>query len=79
MTKTKSKKNMIKRNKMDEKQEKEQLTMKKNKKIFIITFVICFIAGFAEAVTTYGKVGVKVWIYKGEVLPVKSSKEGSEQ
>ena len=41
MTKTKSKKNMIKKNKMDEKQEKEQLTMKKNKKIFIITFVIC--------------------------------------
>lgn len=35
--------------------------------------------GFAEADTTYGKVGVKVWIYKGEVLPVKSSKEGSEQ
>ena len=25
--------------------------------------------GFAEADTTYGKVGVKVWIYKGEVLP----------
>ena len=25
--------------------------------------------GFAEANTTYGKVGVKVWIYKGEVLP----------
>ena len=24
--------------------------------------------GFAEADTTYGKVGVKVWIYKGEVL-----------
>ena len=41
MTKTKSKKNVIKKNKMDEKQEKEQLTMKKNKKIFIITFVIC--------------------------------------
>ena len=35
--------------------------------------------GFAEADTTYGKVGVKVWIYKGEVLPVKSVKEGSEQ
>ena len=32
--------------------------------------------GFAEADTTYGKVGVKVWIYKGEVLP--SKKEGSE-
>ena len=32
--------------------------------------------GFAEADTTYGKVGVKVWIYKGEVLPVKANKEG---
>ena len=32
--------------------------------------------GFAEANTTYGKVGVKVWIYKGEVLPAKQSKEG---
>ena len=28
--------------------------------------------GFAEADTTYGKLGVKVWIYKGEVLPVKA-------
>ena len=35
--------------------------------------------GFAEADTTYGKLGVKVWIYKGEVLPTKSVKEGSEQ
>ena len=36
--------------------------------------------GFAEADTTYGKVGVKVWIYKGEVLPVKEVvKEGSEK
>jgi small subunit ribosomal protein S3 len=25
--------------------------------------------GFAEADTTYGKIGVKVWIYRGEVLP----------
>ena len=32
--------------------------------------------GFAEADTTYGKVGVKVWVYKGEVLPEKASKEG---
>jgi small subunit ribosomal protein S3 len=24
--------------------------------------------GFAEAKTTYGRIGVKVWIYKGEVL-----------
>ena len=35
--------------------------------------------GFAEANTTYGKVGVKVWIYKGEVLPTKNKAEGSEQ
>jgi len=34
--------------------------------------------GFAEANTTYGKIGVKTWIYKGEVLPVKATKkEGS--
>jgi len=25
--------------------------------------------GFAEANTTYGKIGIKVWMYKGEVLP----------
>jgi len=35
--------------------------------------------GFAEADTTYGKVGVKVWIYKGEVLPTKGNKEGGAQ
>ena len=35
--------------------------------------------GFAEADTTYGKVGVKVWIYKGEILPTKESKEGSDK
>ncbi|MCI8565649.1 MAG: 30S ribosomal protein S3 [Lachnospiraceae bacterium] len=34
--------------------------------------------GFAEAATTYGRLGVKVWIYKGEVLPTKT-KEGSER
>ncbi len=34
--------------------------------------------GFAEADTTYGKIGVKVWIYKGEVLPQKKS-EGSDK
>ncbi|MBE6071648.1 MAG: 30S ribosomal protein S3 [Clostridium butyricum] len=27
--------------------------------------------GFAEADTTYGKIGVKVWVYNGEVLPTK--------
>ncbi len=36
--------------------------------------------GFAEADTTYGKVGVKVWIYKGEVLPSKNNQpEGSDK
>lgn len=35
--------------------------------------------GFAEADTSYGKVGVKVWIYKGEILPTKGSKEGSDK
>ena len=35
--------------------------------------------GFAEADTTYGKVGVKVWIYRGEVLPTKANKEGGAQ
>ena len=39
--------------------------------------------GFAEANTTYGKVGVKVWIYKGEVLPTKKNddkvQEGSDK
>ena len=36
--------------------------------------------GFHEADTTYGKIGVKVWIYKGEVLPTKKvAKEGGEQ
>ena len=34
--------------------------------------------GFAEADTTYGKVGVKTWIYHGEVLPTKNNKEGSD-
>ncbi|MBR6461545.1 30S ribosomal protein S3 [bacterium] len=30
--------------------------------------------GFAEANTAYGKIGIKVWIYKGEVLPKKAAK-----
>jgi small subunit ribosomal protein S3 len=28
--------------------------------------------GFAEALTTFGRIGVKVWIYKGDILPQKS-------
>lgn len=39
--------------------------------------------GFAEAHTTYGKIGVKAWIYKGEVLPAKkhdnNAVEGGEK
>ncbi len=35
--------------------------------------------GFAEADTQYGKVGVKTWIYKGEILPTKDKREGSDQ
>ena len=42
--------------------------------------------GFAEADTTYGKIGVKVWVYKGEILPTKNkggekaaSQEGSDK
>ena len=35
--------------------------------------------GFAEADTTYGKTGVKVWIYRGEILPTKAAKEGSDK
>ena len=34
--------------------------------------------GFAEADTTYGKIGVKVWIYKGEVLPEKTVEGGNK-
>jgi len=35
--------------------------------------------GFAEARTTYGQIGVKVWIYKGEILPaVRGRKEGAQ-
>ncbi len=32
----------------------------------------------SEADTTYGKIGVKVWIYKGEILPKKKIKGGSK-
>ncbi len=34
--------------------------------------------GFAEANTTYGKIGVKVWIYKGEVLPAAKTAPAAE-
>jgi len=31
--------------------------------------------GFREAITTYGRIGIKVWIYKGEILPYKVQSE----
>ena len=31
----------------------------------------------SEADTTYGKIGVKVWIYKSEILPAKKSMKGA--
>jgi small subunit ribosomal protein S3 len=34
--------------------------------------------GFAEADTTYGKIGVKVWVYRGEVLPTKKVEKKEE-
>ncbi|HPZ90942.1 MAG: 30S ribosomal protein S3 [Firmicutes bacterium] len=33
--------------------------------------------GFTEAKTTYGQIGVKVWIYKGEILPKQKKAEGA--
>lgn len=33
----------------------------------------------AEANTTYGKIGVKVWIYKGEILPTKKAMKGESK
>ena len=33
----------------------------------------------AEALTTYGRIGVKVWIYKGEVLPEVEEKAESTE
>ena len=35
--------------------------------------------GFAEADTTFGKIGVKVWIYKSEILPTKKKMKGDDK
>ena len=35
--------------------------------------------GFAEANTTYGRIGIKVWIFKGEILPERKVKAESVQ
>lgn len=34
--------------------------------------------GFAEAHTTFGRIGVKVWVYNGEILPQKSENESMD-
>lgn len=34
--------------------------------------------GFAEAETTFGQIGVKVWVYKGEILPQKAESEAMD-
>ena len=35
--------------------------------------------GFAEANTTYGRIGIKVWIFKGEILPEKKERVANVQ
>ena len=35
--------------------------------------------GTAEAHTTYGRIGIKVWIYKGEILPTKVAKKAAPE
>lgn len=34
--------------------------------------------GFAEALTTFGRIGVKVWVYRGEILPQKAEAEAMD-
>ncbi|MCA9916743.1 MAG: 30S ribosomal protein S3 [Anaerolineales bacterium] len=34
--------------------------------------------GFSEALTTFGRIGVKVWVYKGEILPQKAEFEATD-
>jgi small subunit ribosomal protein S3 len=35
--------------------------------------------GFAESLTTYGLIGIKVWLYKGDILSKKTVEETSTQ
>jgi small subunit ribosomal protein S3 len=35
--------------------------------------------GFAEALTTFGRIGIKVWVYKGEVLPQDRKRSAPQQ
>ena len=53
--------------------------MYKQGKVSLQTFRADIDYGFAEALTTYGLIGVKVWIYKGDILGKKEAKEGVVQ
>ena len=43
--------------------------------LFLLQEALELGVGLAEARTTFGRIGVKVWIYKGEILPYKSAVE----
>jgi len=47
----------------------------KQGKVPLSTFRADIDYGFAESLTTYGLIGVKVWIYKGEILTKKTAQE----
>jgi small subunit ribosomal protein S3 len=47
----------------------------KNGKVPLQTLRADIDYGFAESLTTYGLIGVKTWIYKGEILPEKKQRE----
>ena len=49
------------------------------KELFHFThFALISITLWEEADTTYGKLGVKVWIYRGEVLPARKDAKGGK-
>ncbi|MBL7151079.1 MAG: 30S ribosomal protein S3 [Candidatus Omnitrophica bacterium] len=51
----------------------------KQGKVPLQTFRADIDYGFAEALTTYGLIGVKVWIYKGDILIKKTSYNGNNK
>ena len=51
----------------------------KQGKIPLSTFRADIDYGFAESLTTYGLIGIKVWLYRGEVLTKKAGEETTEQ
>ena len=42
-----------------------------------INVAVSLVYGFAEAHTTFGRLGVKVWIYKGEVIASRAEREAA--